>query len=225
MGATVKLGSAQRCALFDLDGVLLDTEPIYSRVIQSMVGEYGHTYDWSVKSRCMGRGTREAVAFLVEVYKLPLSVDQFIAQYESLLQTALLAAEPVAFAEAFTRTLHERGVPMAIVTSTQSCLMPVKTRRYEDWFSLFQLVVCGDHPDVLHNKPAPDAYLVAAREMHVPPSLCVVFEDAPAGVAAGKAAGMRVVAIPDPQLDPALFAAADLVLTGFAACSPLDLGF
>ncbi len=222
-GPPVKLGP-RGYAIFDLDGVLLDTEPIYTQVIQSMIGEYGHAYSWAVKSRCMGRGTRDAVALLIETYGLPLSVDEFMARYEVLLETALAAAEPMPLAERFTRDLHENGVPLAIVTSTQSRLMPIKTKRHERWFSIFNVIVCGDHPDVLRNKPAPDAYLVAARELGAEPSRCVVFEDAPAGVAAGKAAGMRVIALPNPELDPSLFAAADLIVKAFDECSTVDLG-
>lgn len=215
-GRGVKLQESLRHAIFDLDGVLLDTEPIYTRVIQSIVAPYGHTYDWTVKSHCMGRGMRDAVAYLIETYDLPLTADRFIDLYLQRLEQELPSADPVPFAEAFTRSLHDRGVPMAIVTSTPTHQMPVKIERHRDWFSCFHPIVCGDHPRVKRNKPAPDAYLVAASELLAEPSSCVVFEDAPSGVVAAHAAGMQVVALADPHLSASLFAAADLTIGTFA---------
>lgn len=69
-------------------------------------------------------------------------------------------------------------------------------------------------------KPAPDIYLVAASRLGVNPSECLVFEDALTGVQAGKAAGMRVIAIPDPRLDLEAFAIADQVVTSLCDFDP-----
>ena len=73
-------------------------------------------------------------------------------------------------------------------------------------------------------KPAPDIFLVAAAAIAAEPSACLVFEDAPAGVAAARAAGMQVVAVPDPAMDGSRFADADLTIAGFDDLEPSDVG-
>jgi beta-phosphoglucomutase-like phosphatase (HAD superfamily) len=74
-------------------------------------------------------------------------------------------------------------------------------------------IVCGDDPAVKHGKPAPDIYLEAAHRLGVDPSECLVFEDAMSGVQAAKAAGCRVVAVPDPRMNKTIFEdVADVVL-------------
>jgi pseudouridine 5'-phosphatase len=221
----VKLGRAVTSAIFDLDGVLLDTEDIYTRVIGDMLGRFGHTYDWSVKARVMGAGLEDAARLLIEVYGLPLRPSDYIAEFEARLANALPEAEPLAFVVPFTHQLSARGVPLAIATSTVERVMPAKTRRHRAWLSIFPVVVCGDHPDIHRSKPAPDPFLVAARALGADPAACVVFEDSPAGVASARAAGMQVVAIPHPNLDAALVRDADLVVRSFSELTPADLGF
>jgi pseudouridine-5'-monophosphatase len=77
-------------------------------------------------------------------------------------------------------------------------------------------VVSGDHPDVRELKPAPDIFLTAARAISGPPERCLVLEDSPAGVSAGRAAGMTVIAIPDPALPDDRFPEADLLVRSYA---------
>ena len=220
----MKLRFPVRCAIFDLDGVLLDTEPIYTDVIASIAGRYGKTYDWSVKSRTMGRGLLDAVGFVIETLELPLTPSDFIADYTAELERRLPGAPPAPHAEAFTRLLSERGVPMAVATSTEARLLPIKLDPHAAWFSIFRAVVCADHPRVRRSKPAPDIFLAAAEELGADPRACVVFEDAPAGVAAAIAAEMQVVALPHPNVDRLLLAGADWIISSFAECSPADLG-
>jgi pseudouridine-5'-monophosphatase len=221
----VKLRCAVTSVIFDLDGVLLDTEDIYTRVIGGMLKRFGHTYDWSVKARVMGAGLEDAARLLIEVYRLPLRPSEYIAEFETRLADALPDAEPLAFVVPFTRALSALGVPMAIATSTVGRVMPAKTRRHREWLSIFPVVICGDHPDIHASKPAPDPFLVAARALGADPSACVVFEDSPVGVAAARAAGMQVVAIPHPSLDVALVRDADAVIGSFSELAPADLGF
>jgi HAD superfamily hydrolase (TIGR01509 family) len=89
-------------------------------------------------------------------------------------------------------------LPMAIATSSRYAGVQKKRKRHEKGiFEHIQVIVAGDDPAVHHGKPAPDIYLEAAKRLQVRPEECLVFEDALSGVKAGKAAGCRVVAIPD----------------------------
>jgi len=116
--------------------------------------------------------------------------------------------------------LAARRVAQAVATSSSRPLFELKTRRHREWFRTFDVIVCGDDPRCVRGKPAPDIFLVAAAELGARPAACVVVEDSPAGVAAGRAAGMQVVAVPDPAMDRTRFAEADLVVDSLADLSP-----
>ena len=85
----------------------------------------------------------------------------------------------------------------AVATSSRRAALAQKQTNHEPMFRHFQAIVCGDDPAVTHGKPAPDIYREAARQLGVDPRQCLVFEDALSGVRSGKAAGCRVVAVPD----------------------------
>jgi pseudouridine-5'-monophosphatase len=86
-----------------------------------------------------------------------------------------------------------------------------------DWFSSFDAIVCGDDCRVRAVKPAPDIFLAAAASLGVPAAECVVVEDSPAGTRAGRAAGMYVIAAPDPAVPDAYFPQANQIVRSIAA--------
>jgi len=202
--------------LFDMDGILLDTEPLYSRAIQEVASRYGKTFDWNMKEQIMGRGRLAAANFLVAALGLPLDAQAYLVERDAILLHHLAEAPEIAGAEAFTRKLLALGLKLAVATSSTRGLFELKTQLHGAWFSIFSAVVCGDDPRLTQTKPAPDIFLLAARELGADPSQCLVFEDSPAGVKAALAAGMRVVAMPDPNLNPELMAGACQVITGYA---------
>jgi pseudouridine-5'-monophosphatase len=116
-------------------------------------------------------------------------------------------------AQALTAALAARNVPIAVATSSTRPLFDLKTRRHRAWFATFSAIVTGDDPRIGLGKPAPDIFLVAAKALGAAPSACVVVEDAPAGVEAAHAAGMQVVAVPDPGMDRSRFGGAELLVT------------
>ena len=221
----MKLSRQPRYAIFDLDGVLLDTEPLYTEATAAVAARFGKVYDWSIKRDCIGRGTLDAARIIVEALGLPLPPEALVHERERLL-TALVARAPaIAGAEAFTRALATRGVPLAIATSTEAPLYAIKAARHRDWLALFRAAVCGDDPRVARSKPAPDIFLAAAQDLGAPPETCVVFEDSPFGVEAAVAAGMQVIALPDPAMDRARYTGAHAVVGGFADLTIEQLGF
>ena len=221
----MKLTRRSRFAIFDLDGVLLDTEPLYTNATAQVAARFGKVYDWSVKRDCIGRGTLEAARIIVDALALPLSPEALVMERERVLTELVARAPAIAGAESFTRALAERGVPLAIATSTEAPLFAIKAARHRDWLSIFRAAVCGDDPRVARSKPAPDIFLAAAQDLGAPPAECLVFEDSPFGVEAARAAGMQVIALPDPAMDRARYTNADVVVAGFAALRPDALGF
>jgi len=221
----LKLPRPARGVIFYLDGVLLDTEHFYTEVTDEICRVYGKRYDWSIKRHMIGRPSIESARYLVDALSLPISPEEYLERRAIRLDEMFPLSDGIPGAEALTRVLAARRIPIAVATSSERHLFERKTLKHGDWFSLFDSVVVGDDPRVKKGKPAPDVFLVAAAELGLRPADCVVFEDAPAGLAAAHAAGMQVVAIPDPGMDRAPYASADLVIDTYAEVVPEDLGF
>jgi len=210
--------------IFDMDGVLLDTERLYTASTQQIVGRFGKTFDWSVKGDMIGRPALDSARHLVDALALPITPEQYLAEREVILETLMPTAEAMPGARELTDTLARAGVVHAVATSSASRVYALKTTRHRDWFRTFQVVVTGDDPRIARGKPAPDIFLLTAAELGVTPEHCVVVEDAPSGVAAGRAAGMRVVAVPDPAMDRARYTAADAIVDSLTSMTPEILG-
>lgn len=201
--------------IFDLDGVLLDTEKLYTQSTQAVVGEYGKTFDWALKSQMMGRHELEGARLLVETLELPISAEEYLERQMPIAEGLFPTATEVPGAEAFVALLASRGHVLAVGTSSVRRLYDLKTAHLP-WFSAFSAVVSGDHAEVRELKPAPDIFLAAARAIGGDPARCLVLEDSPAGVLAARAAGMSVVAIPDVNLAAERFAPAHLLVRSYA---------
>ncbi|MFT5041774.1 MAG: pseudouridine-5'-monophosphatase [Hyphomicrobiaceae bacterium] len=220
-----QLARPPRCAIFDLDGVLLDTESFYTEVTQEIVGAWGKKFDWAIKSNMIGRPSLESARYLVDALELPISAEEYLTRRAVRLEELFPEAKERPGAEAFVRALSALGVPLALATSSERRLFDLKIQNHRDWFACFDAIVVGDDPRVMRGKPAPDILLVAAGDLGIPPVDCLVFEDAPAGLEAGLAAGMRVIALPDAEMDRAPYAGADLVVDSFGDLDPAHLGF
>uniref|UniRef100_A0A0E0LST0 glycerol-1-phosphatase n=1 Tax=Oryza punctata TaxID=4537 RepID=A0A0E0LST0_ORYPU len=122
--------------------------------------------------------------------------------------------------------LHANGVPMAVATGSHKRHFTLKTQNHKEMFTMMHHVVMGDDPDVKTGKPSPDIFLAAMRrfEGNIEPSNCLVFEDAPSGVAAAKNAGMYAVMVPDPRLDVSYHKGADQVLSSLLDFKPGEWG-
>jgi len=219
----VKLARRPTHVLFDLDGVLLDSEPLYTQAAQEILDPYGKTFDWSLKVETIGRDARDGAAWLLDKLEVPLGVGEYLERRERRLRELFPRVKPVAGGPEFVAALARRGVPMAVATSSHRAQYVVKIASHP-WFGAFQVVVCGDDPELERLKPAPDIFLLAAARLGAPPRDCLVVEDSPAGVEAARAAGMQVVAMPDPHVDRDRVAGADLVVAGFGEIEPGALG-
>lgn len=206
-----------------MDGVLLDTERFYTEVTQAIVGRWGRVFDWSVKGNMIGRPARDSACYLVETLALPITPDEYLREREAMLESRFPESLPMPGARELTASLAAQGVAQAVATSSGRRLFDLKTTSHREWFRIFAAVVLGDDPRVARGKPAPDIFLLAATELGAEPGACVVIEDAPAGVAAARAAGMQVVAVPDPGMRRDAFADADLVVGSLAELSAADL--
>ncbi|MBI3204911.1 MAG: HAD-IA family hydrolase [Myxococcales bacterium] len=210
--------------IFDLDGVLLDTEPLYTQATQAVVDEFGVAFDWKVKAGMIGRSDAEGARHLVESLGIPLTPDEYLRRRGPILDRLFEATAEMTGARALVARLKARGIPLGVATSSTHHQYRAKTAHH-GWFSAFDAVVCGDDPRVAAPKPAPDIFLVTAGALGADPARCVVFEDSLSGVAAARAAGMRVAALPDAAMEASAFAHADWVLGALTDVSLDALGF
>jgi len=199
-----------RAFIFDMDGLMIDSEPLAIESWQTIVRPFGHRIDEILFQQMLGLRGIECAAMLRERFHLPMAAEALARQRNDTLLASLpgrLKAMPGL--RELIAELQVRGLKRAIATSGE--------RRY------VAAVICGLNldgafdttvvaEDVRRGKPAPDVYLLAAERLGLPSSQCLVLEDALNGVRAAKAAGMTCVAVPN-QLSRALdFAAADAVM-------------
>ncbi len=210
--------------IYDMDGLLLNTEPFYTRANQAIAARYGGTFDWSLKSRVIGLRATDTARILVESIPLPMTPEEYLQMRKSLLEDLFPQAEPMPGAVRLTEHLHRHGIPQAVASSSDRHHFELKTSRHKEWLALFQCFVVGADPEVEQGKPAPDIFLVAARRLGAEPTNCLVFEDAPSGIEAACAAGMAAIAVPDPNLDHGAFPAAAQVLRSLTEFDPAEWG-
>ena len=205
-----------KAVIFDMDGLLLDTEGIYTEVTQMIADRYGRTYDWGVKQHIIGRGALDLAEFLVKALELPITAQEFLAVREPLLKARFPMAQSMPGAEALVRHLKAHHIPIAVGTSSSAHSFEQKTTLHGEWFDLFDAIVTADDPEVGAAKPAPDIFLTAARRLDVAPEDCLVFEDSPFGVTAAKAANMTAIAVPDEAMADSKYHHADQIIRKLA---------
>lgn len=210
--------------IYDMDGVLLDTEPFYTQVTEQIVQAYGKQFDWTIKSQMIGRQALNAARILVEKLNLPITPEAYLLERDQKLAALFPNAEPLPGAMALTEHFKKQGIPQAVATSSHQADFALKTSRHQAWFKTFACIIRGDHPAIKQGKPAPDIFLLAADCLQASPDQCLVFEDSPAGIKAAKAAGMYTVAVPDAMLDKSLVESADQILTSLTEFSPTFWG-
>jgi pseudouridine-5'-monophosphatase len=191
-----------RGVIYDNDGVLLDSEGLYARVHKQLTG---HALDWDFRSKLMGRTGPDACALIVAKYGLSETPLAYLARRDEELKKIFPEARLFPGAVELVRYAAERGVPVALATSSNRGNFVTKIVNHTEFYSQFRSIICGD--EVSAGKPNPELFLRSMQALGLDdPKSVLVFEDAPIGVRAANNAGMPVVMVPDPALDlePAL---------------------
>jgi HAD superfamily hydrolase (TIGR01509 family) len=181
--------------IFDLDGLLFDTEQLYAKAILTAAAEVGCAMSHDVFLQLVGRSREVNHRFLLDHYGADYPLEALIAawgRHFRVLADAGLPLKPGA-AELLD-LLDELGLPRAIATSSSH---PTVRRNLEllGLTDRFHCVVA--HGDYTNGKPAPDPFLTAAERLGMPPSACLALEDSHNGIRSASAAGMMTVMVPD----------------------------
>ena len=203
-----------RAVIFDLDGTLLDTEPLYTAAAQRVLDPHGHIYTMELKRRVMGGDSNRSAQLTIDEFDLPMTPKEFLVKREAHLKPLFSAAKEITGAGDYLRHLHSTNIPTGIATSSHRHLCDLKISQ-RDWRALLTTIVCGDDAELQKSKPAPDIFLLCAHRMGIKAKNIVAFEDSRNGVLAAKAAGMTVVAIKSPYTSPKDLQEADLVIENY----------
>lgn len=218
--------------LFDMDGLLLDTENLYTEGTQQILDMFGHTYDWDFKSKLMGKRTDEVARMIVDNYKIPLTPEEWIMKSKEKYNSLFPHVKSLPGVMKLVHHLSKNGVLIAVASSSSTSAFKIKTQNHAGLFSMFDAIVLGDDPRVKNAKPAPDIFLTAAEQLRQLDSSgncdevedSLVVEDAPLGVEAGRAAGMPVLMVPHPKLAEDETKAASKVVKTLTSFDPRDFG-
>ena len=208
-----------RALIFDMDGLLVDSEPLAERALVEFLRRRGREMHPDFMGETLGRRLPEAMALVAGRYDLSEPVDELARAYDALrLETLRGNLRPMPGAEALLAFARAAGLKLALATSSQRTHADASLAEV-GLTGLFDAEATGD--EVERGKPAPDIFLLAARRLGVAPETCAVLEDAPAGIAAARAAGMRALCVPNSKTRALDFPVApDAIFPDLAAAIP-----
>lgn len=181
--------------LFDLDGVLADSEPLWNDIDAAMLSQYGVTYGGEHKASILGKSFPIALQFYMDTFNLRCEIEEMALRRSEIALDFYAKQIPMyQAAPRVLQSLREDGLKLGLATSSVGSIVVPFLERH-DISKYFHGLTFGD--EVENGKPNPDIYLKAAAKVGVEPARCLVVEDALSGIQAGKSAGMTVVAIPD----------------------------
>lgn len=187
--------AGKKAFLFDLDGTLVDSMWMWGAIDVEYLGKFGLTCPPDLQKAIEGMSFSETAAYFKKRFALEASLEEIKADWISMsIEKYRSQVPPKPGTEAFLSWAAKQNIKMAVCTSNgremvDAVLSSLNLARY------FDCIITGC--EVAAGKPSPDIYLEAARRMKVSPEECAVFEDVPAGILAGKRAGMEVFAVED----------------------------
>jgi HAD superfamily hydrolase (TIGR01509 family) len=205
--------------VFDLDGVLIDSEHVWDEARRRLAEERGGRWHDRASRDMMGMSSLEWSRYMRDEVGIDDEPEEISAEVVRRLERIYREELPLfdGAAVAVERLAASRPLGLASSSNRELIDLVLELAGLDRFFA-----VTVSSEEVPHGKPAPDVYLEAARRLGVEPSRCAAVEDSENGIRAAKAAGMRVLALPNPRYppDPEALALADAVLTGLDELTP-----
>ena len=210
-----------KAVIFDMDGVMIDSEPLWEKTERILLSRRGIDYSPDYRDKIIGLNQKDSGRLLIDTFDLTESVDDIISERVEILTS--IYEDELELVPGFLPLLDEirdKRFLMAVASSS-----PMRVIRFVlAMFSLndyFPVVVSGECTD--EGKPHPAIYLRAAELLGVSPRECVAIEDSINGVSSAKAAGMACIAVPDKRLSPEAFDKADITLENISLITVPDI--
>ena len=210
-----------RAVVFDLDGLMFDTEALFFRVSSEMVAARGKNFTPEIMRAMIGRRSVEAGYMLKSMTGLEEPIDVLLADVRQRFQAEMeTAVHPTPGLFHLLDRLGHHGLPLAVATSSRRSYAAQLLGQHR-LLDRFQFVLGSE--DVARGKPDPEIYITAIKRFDVPPRSVLVLEDSPAGVASGRAAGAYVVGVPHEYSPAQALRSADLIVPRLDDPSLLNL--
>ena len=200
--------------IFDMDGLLIDSEPLWRNAEVKVFTGLGSEHTHAECAETMGMRLDEAIKYWHK--KKNWQTERTLQQIADLVVDELIAqvravGKPREGASEVAELFHKHGVRMCVASSSSSRIMSEVMKKL-DFAKHFEFCHSAEHEPA--GKPHPAVYLSAIKKLNLPASACLAFEDSPNGVRSAKAAGLRCIAVPDDMIptESVKAAGADLVL-------------
>jgi len=184
-----------KALIFDMDGLLVDSEPVWEEAETRIFLSHGITMERHVREQLVGLRNDEFIGRLREIYQVEVSAEtlqrEVISEMLGIIPRKVKSKPGALDILMYAR---ENRIPIAIASSSPSSIIEAIVKS-QGWTSVVPVRVSAE--TVPNGKPAPDVYLETARQLNVPPEKCLALEDSPNGARAAVAAGMTCYAVPD----------------------------
>ncbi len=183
--------SAPKACLFDLDGLLLDTEPLQAEAWKAVAKRFDGSLSSEQLNQLKGRRREDNANLVCSWLEQPVTAQQLLNAREPIAKRLVATALAMPGAENLIRFCAKQQLPMVLVSSSNEGSLLHKTSGHP-WLDLIQKRVLGDDSDLRAGKPAPDPFLLATKRLGIPASECWAFEDSRAGCQSALEAGCLV---------------------------------
>lgn len=207
-----------KAVIFDMDGVLVDSQPYHFKADIDTMAEYGVIKDQKFYESFAGTLTADRMRTLKEMFGLDVPVEKMTIKRENMILDIMGKEDikPVLGIPEFLRSIKEKGLTTAVASSSDYKLINLILGRLKI-AKYFDSVTSGS--DVKRGKPSPDVFLLAAERIGIEPAECLVVEDSENGVKAAKAAGMKALGYINPTSGKQDLSLADFITDDFKKIS------
>ena len=186
-----KIWNFPKAFLFDLDGVLIDSEPLHGQAWKETAALFDIDLTQNQLKLLRGKRRIDCANQLIELIPKKVKTEELLNLHKPISRRLILTAQAMPGSESLVKRCHGSDIPMALVTSSSSESLHIKTAHHK-WMDLFSIQVLGDDKFLEKGKPAPDPYLLAAKKLNIAPQECWAIEDSIAGVSSALKAGCFV---------------------------------
>lgn len=206
-----------KAVLFDMDGVLVDSEIYWKDVEKKFFESNGIKFTKKLHAQIMGTSETDVILWSKKVFNIKKSFKTIKKERDKLSEKIYTDyCRPLPYVNKFIKKLQKKGIKIAIVSSSSFYRIKTVLDKFK-WNSFFSNIISAEkiRNSDFKGKPAPDIYLYTSKVLKIKPADCIVFEDSKNGINSAKSAGMKCIQIADPRWNKNKFREADLTVESF----------